>query len=166
MKKLITLSAIIAACTMAAPAMARGGDRVDERQDRQQHRIEQGYRSGDLTRHEARRLERGQDKIDRMQRDARRDGHVDRRERSRIRDEVARQDRRIHQERHDGDRWRGYRYSRNDGWDRGYDRDRGYHKGHDHAPARGYRDRDRDHHHSGRVIIDPFARLSLIFNLP
>jgi len=160
MKKLITLSAIIAACTVAVPAMARGGDRVDERQDRQQHRIEQGYRSGDLTRHEARRLEQGQARIDRMQRQARRDGQVDRHERRHIREEVARQDRRIYRERHDGERWGGYRYSRNERWDRGY------HKGHDHAPAWGYRDRDHDHHHGSRVIVDPFARISLILNLP
>lgn len=158
MKKLITLSAIIAACTVAVPAMARGGDRVDERQDRQQHRIEQGYRSGDLTRHEARRLERGQDRIDLMQRQARRDGHVDRHERRRIGEAVARQDRRIHQERHDGDRWRGYGYSRNEHGDRGY------HRGHDRAPARGYR--DHDHHRSSKVYVDPWPRVSLILNLP
>lgn len=146
MKKLITLSAIIAACTVAVPAMARGGDRVDERQDRQQHRIEQGFRSGDLTRHETRRLERGQERIDLMQRQARRDGHVDRHERRRIGEAVARQDRRIHQERHDGERWRGYGYSRNGHGDRGY-RDHGYHR-------------------SSKVYVDPWPRVSLILNLP
>ena len=46
MKKIITLGAILAACTFAVPAMAqRGDDRVDARQDRQQQRIEKGYRS-------------------------------------------------------------------------------------------------------------------------
>ncbi|MCP5222955.1 MAG: hypothetical protein H6944_14860 [Zoogloeaceae bacterium] len=68
MKTLITLGAIIAACTLSVPAMAeRGGDRVDARQDRQQHRIDRGVRSGDLTRPEARRLDRGQNRIDHMQ---------------------------------------------------------------------------------------------------
>jgi len=85
MKKIITLGAILAACTFAVPAMAqRGDDRVDARQDRQQHRIEQGYRSGDLTRREARQLSDGQKRIDRMQHQARRDGRVTEHERRRI----------------------------------------------------------------------------------
>jgi len=157
MKKIITLAAVLAACTFALPAMAqRGGDRVDERQDRQQHRIEQGYRSGDLTRNEARRLTEGQKRIDRMQAQARRDGHVSEHERRRIHQEVARQDRRIRDERRDGDRWRGTRYSRYDGHDRGryYGDDRGRGDGHTHAPV------------VRRIYADATPRISLILNLP
>ncbi|QID18345.1 hypothetical protein G3580_12275 [Nitrogeniibacter mangrovi] len=153
MKKLITLSAILAACTFAVPAMARhGGDRVDARQDRQQHRIAQGYRSGDLTRAEARRLERGQHRIDRMQHRAERDGRVTRHERRRMHEELARQDRHIYRERHDRERWRG---------------DRGWHRGYRHAPAWGYVDRDyRPVREVQRVYVDPMPRVSLILNLP
>ncbi len=160
MKRLITLSAILAACTFAVPAMAqRGGDRVDARQDRQQHRIERGFRSGDLTRQEVRRLDRGQHRIDRMQRHAREDGRVTRHERRRIHREVERQDRRIYRERHDGQRWGGYRYSRHDR------HDHGRHYGHRHAPARGYA--RHDHRREVRkVYVDPFPRISLILNLP
>lgn len=157
MKKIITLGAILAACTFAVPAMAqRGDDRVDARQDRQQQRIEKGYRSGDLTRHEARRLADGQKRIDRMQHQAYRDGRVTPRERQRIHEEVARQDRRIYRERHDGDRWRSYSYSRYDGHDRGYHygRDRGRDYGHEHAPS------------VRRVYVDPMPRISLVLNLP
>ena len=164
MKKLITLSAILAACTFAVPAMAqRGGDWVDAHQNRQQHRIDKGVRSGDLTRHEARRLDRGQDRIDRMQRQARDDGRVTRHERRRISEEVARQDRHIYRERHDGGRWRGDR--RGDRHDRGDWRDRGHHYGHRHAPAYGYA--KHEHRHEVRkVYVDPFPRISLILNLP
>ena len=157
MKKIITLGAILAACTFAVPAMAqRGDDRVDARQDRQQQRIENGYRSGDLTRREVRQLADGQRRIDRMQHQAYRDGRVTPRERERIHEEVARQDRRIYRERHDGDRWRGTRFSRYDGHDRGYHygRDRGRDYGHEHAPV------------VRRVYVDSMPRISLVLNLP
>ena len=154
MKRFITLGAIIAACMVSVPAMAeRGGDhRVDARQDRQQHRIERGVRSGDLTRHEARRLDRGQDRIDRMQHHARADGHVSRGERARIHREVDRQDRRIYRERHDRQR-----------------RDYGYHRGHRHAPAYGYTAR-HEHYRPApvvrRVYVDRHPSVSLVLNWP
>ena len=156
MKRLITLGAIIAACAVSLPAMAaRGGDRVDARQDRQQQRIDRGVRSGDLTPREARRLDHGQDRIDRMQRHARADGHVDRNERHRIQREVAHQDRRIYRERHDRQRWGGH--------------DQGYHRGHRHAPAYGYAGR-HDHYRPApvvrRVYVDREPSVSLVLNWP
>jgi hypothetical protein len=163
MKTWMTLSAVLAACTFAVPAMAqRGGEGVDARQDRQQLRIERGYRSGELTRQEVRRLDRGQDRIDRMQDRARADGRVTRGERERIHREVARQDRHIWRERHDGQRWRA---------ERGY-RDHGHyvHRGHD--DERRYGDsgyRDRRHVHAPvvrKVYVDPRPRISLVLNLP
>ncbi len=165
MKKILTLGAILAAFTLSMPAMAdRGdrGDRVDARQDRQQHRIERGVRSGDLTRNEARRLERGQDRIDRMQHRAYSDGYVSRSERSRIHREVERQDRRIYRERHD--RQYAKRHYRDD--DR---HDRGWHRGHRHAPAYGYYDYRPVVRHAPvarRVIIDREPSISLVLNLP
>lgn len=154
MKKLMTLSAIVAACTFAVPAMAqRGGDGVEARQDRQQQRIEKGFRNGELTRNEVRRLEHGQQRIDRMQRQARSDGRVTGHERQRIHKEVARQDRNIQRERHDRQRWRGYA-------SRGHDR--GHHYGHD----RSWRDDPRHAPVARRIIVDPRARISLVLNLP
>ena len=158
MKTLITLGAIIAACTLSVPAMAeRGGDRVDARQDRQQHRIDRGVRSGDLTRSEARRLDHGQNRIDHMQSRARADGHVSRQERARIHKEVARQDQRIYRERHDR------QVSRRD------HNDRGWHRGHRNAPAYGYYDYSPVVRHAPvvrRVYVDREPSISFVLNLP
>ncbi|WP_323003256.1 hypothetical protein [Denitromonas sp.] len=157
MKKILTLGAMLAACTLSLPAMADRGDRVDARQDRQQQRIERGVRSGDLTRHEARRLDRGQDRIDRMQARAYADGHVSRHERARIHKEVVRQDRHIYRERHDRQVAR-----------RDHD-DRGWHRGHRHAPAYGYYDYRPVVRHAPvvrRVYVDREPSISLVLNLP
>ena len=161
MKRLITFGALIAACTLAVPALAeRGGDRSEARQDRQQHRIERGIRSGDLTRPEARRLWRGQDRIDRMQRHARADGRVSRHEAKRIHREVRRQNKRIYRERHDNQRWRAARHRGND---------RGWNRGHYRGPAYGYRDHRPVVRHAPvprRVYVDPDPRISVILNWP
>lgn len=155
MKRLISFCALVAACSFTAPtAMAErgGGERWEARQDRQQHRIERGIRSGDLNRHEARKLWRGQDRIDRMQRHARADGRVNRHEAKRIHREIKRQDRRIYRERHDNQRWRSAR-----------------HRGHDRAPAYGYRDYRPVVRHAPaarRVYVDPDPRISVILNWP
>jgi hypothetical protein len=49
---------------------------IDQRQDYQQNRIEQGIQSGQITRSEAYRLEQGERAIDRAQARARADGVV------------------------------------------------------------------------------------------
>jgi hypothetical protein len=54
--------AVVLALSMGLPALAA---RADQRADNQQDRIEQGVRSGQLTRREARQLERRQAQIDR-----------------------------------------------------------------------------------------------------
>ena len=58
--------------------------RVDRRQDKQRARIVQGRHSGDLTRGEARRLKKQQQKINRMERRFSRDGYLSGRERYRL----------------------------------------------------------------------------------
>lgn len=65
MRRLI-LAAALAATTLvgALPAAAQG---VDAREANQQHRIMQGERSGELTRPEARQLERQQGRIARTE---------------------------------------------------------------------------------------------------
>lgn len=161
MKRLITLSALIAACTFAAPAIAeRGGERWEARQDRQQHRIERGIRKGDLTRREARKLWRGQDRIDRLQHRAWADGRVNRHEARRIHREIKRQDRRIYRKRHNDQHWRSARQ-------RGHDR--GWHRGHRQGPAYGYRDYRPAVRHAPaprRIYVDPDPRISVILNWP
>lgn len=58
MKSLI-LTAIISSLILVLPGLANAGTRdplVNKRQERQENRIEQGIASGELTKHEARRL--------------------------------------------------------------------------------------------------------------
>ncbi len=84
---------------LAAPAMADTG--IDQRQANQEQRIEQGIRSGQLTAGEAARLERGQARIERMERRALADGRMDPREWRRIMHAQDVQSKKIHREKHD-----------------------------------------------------------------
>src|SRR5580765_7539694 len=82
MKKLLTVAVLTA---LSLPAIAQTSTpQIDQRQDRQERRIEQGVRSGELTPREAARLERGQARIRQMERQALADGHISRRERAAI----------------------------------------------------------------------------------
>jgi hypothetical protein len=88
---------LIAGVAVSADAQ-RGG--VNDRQQRQQRRIGQGRRSGELTRRETRRLARGERRIRRNERRARSDGEVTRRERARLNRELNHESRRIHRAKH------------------------------------------------------------------
>ena len=92
--------AVIAA-GIAAPAFAQG---VDQRQDNQERRIEQGERSGALTRGEANRLDRQQNRIDRAEdRDrAAHDGRLTRGERARLEARENRASAHIYRAKHNG----------------------------------------------------------------
>ncbi|MEO8250838.1 MAG: hypothetical protein ABI589_15875 [Burkholderiales bacterium] len=74
---------------------------IDQRQARQQGRIAHGVRSGQLTRHEAHRLERQQRTIHHMERRAKADGIVTHGERSRILQAQNRASRSIRNQKHD-----------------------------------------------------------------
>ena len=74
------------------------------RQERQEFRIRQGVASGELTRREYWRLEREQAYIRGLERNAEADGYVSPYERARIRAAQDAASRRIHEERHDGQR--------------------------------------------------------------
>lgn len=81
-----TLLAAVLAVAAVAPAFAQGSSapRIDQRQESQQARIDQGMRSGELTRQEARTLQQEQARINRTERQAKADGVVTRQERQRI----------------------------------------------------------------------------------
>lgn len=82
MKKLLTVAVLAA---LSLPAFAQHTTpQIDQRQDRQERRIEQGVRSGELTPRETARLERGQARIRHMERKALADGRISRRERAAI----------------------------------------------------------------------------------
>ena len=74
--------------------------RVDRREARQEHRIANGIRSGQLTRREAFRLERGEARINRMQWRSEADGRVTPRERVRLSRALDRESRRIYRLKH------------------------------------------------------------------
>jgi len=103
--------------------------RVDRRQDRQLDRIRDGWRSGDLTRKEAKRLKKQQRKIESMQERFDKDGRYTKAERKKLQKALKRADRSIRKQRHDDDLrnrrgadWWRYedRYSHR--WNPGYDR--------------------------------------------
>jgi hypothetical protein len=100
---------------------------IDQRQDYQQNRIEQGIRSGQITQGEAYRLEQGERAIDRAQARARADGVVTQQERYRIDQMTDRQGQQIYRQSHDSQQaWdRGQNWGRTDGRYDGW-RDRTY----------------------------------------
>jgi hypothetical protein len=74
---------------------------IDQRQMNQEQRIDQGISSGQLNRREARRLDRQQDRIDRMENRANSDDVVTGKERARIGAAQNRASRHIAREKHD-----------------------------------------------------------------
>ena len=103
--KRITMVAFAAAMLAAfagvsQAAMAASTPRIDRREARQHARIHQGARSGQLTRHEARKLRRDQRHIARVERRAKADGVVTPQERRRITHAQNRESRRIYRLKH------------------------------------------------------------------
>lgn len=82
MKAFATAAALLIASTLASAQTAT--PRVDERQARQEQRIDQGVSSGELTAREATRLSRQQQHIDRVEDRAKADGEVTTKERARL----------------------------------------------------------------------------------
>lgn len=95
----ITVATIFSAST--AFAGVNDTPRLDQRQYRQEQRIERGESSGALTSREAARLERGQDRVDTMEANAKADGVVTRSERARLEAASDRQSDRIYRQKHD-----------------------------------------------------------------
>jgi hypothetical protein len=99
MLKQIIIAGLAAATVLATPADAR----VNARQHHQQHRIGEGVRSGELTRREARGLERQQFRIARTEARMRASGGgLSREERARLAYRQNRASVNIYQQKHDG----------------------------------------------------------------
>lgn len=102
MKKLLTLF-IAGVFVLGLSTVSVAGPRgINCRQRREQRRIAQGIRSGELTRREAARLEAGLARINFHERLARRDGVITPRERARLERELSRESRAIYHQKHDG----------------------------------------------------------------
>ena len=82
--RVLCLTLTLAALTAAMASAQTATPRIDRREARQEARIHQGVRSGELTRGEAMRLQRGERHINRMEGRAKADGVVTLRERERI----------------------------------------------------------------------------------
>lgn len=89
---------------IGASTVSMAGPRgINSREHREQQRINQGIRSGELTRREARRLEEGMARIRTDERYARMSGGgISPRERARLEREMNRESRSIYRQKHDG----------------------------------------------------------------
>jgi CRISPR/Cas system-associated endoribonuclease Cas2 len=114
-------AAALSAVTLSASAQTYRYDRspqinqqeralsIDERQARQEQRIQRGVSRGDITPREARQLWRQQREIDRAEAHARADGRINRREMRELTAMLDEADQHIRHQRRDVDRpyWRG-----------------------------------------------------------
>lgn len=99
----LLVGALVAAAAAVLPAQARERG-IHSRQHAMEHRIHQGWRQGDLTRGETRRLEGIAREIERRERVFRADGHLERGERRLLHRDLDRLGREIRHERRDGER--------------------------------------------------------------
>jgi len=98
--RVLSLTLAFAALTATVAAAQTATPGIDLRQERQELRIRQGVRSGELTRGEAMRLQAGERRIERMKLRAERDGAVTHRERLRLARALDRESRRIYRLKH------------------------------------------------------------------
>lgn len=97
MKKSI-VSMLFVTLFLSPLAQAR---RNNNREARQEARINQGIKSGELTAHEAKKLERGQERIDEAQDKAMADGKMTAKEKLKLEKMQDRQSRKIYRQKHD-----------------------------------------------------------------
>jgi Tfp pilus assembly protein FimT len=101
--KLVKFATLAVAAAFALPALAQtqSTPRIDQRQANQERRIEQGEKSGALTKKEAKKLEKGQAHVQKMENKAVADGKVTAKERERIEHAQNKQSREIYKQKHD-----------------------------------------------------------------
>lgn len=109
---------VVSASSFARPGQ---GDGINARQHRQHARIEQGVRSGELNRHEARWLGREQRMIRNEERLYRSDGRLSPWERRDLQRDLNRADRHIYSQKHDDQTWYRPGWNRDPGVDRRQD---------------------------------------------
>lgn len=86
---------------LTLPVVALAEDKVDQRQENQEQRIEQGVQSGELNQKEAARLNRQQNRIEKAEGKAEADGKVTRKERKRLNQMQNHASRDIYRQKHD-----------------------------------------------------------------
>ena len=102
---LLMLGSVAAfAQTAPAPGSApapNAQQRIDQREANQANRIEQGKASGELTNREAARMQKGQERVQKMEDKAKADGTISKKEAAHIEKAQDRQSRHIAREKHD-----------------------------------------------------------------
>ena len=103
MNKSTIVAVVIAAVALPGRAYAQTAStpRIDQRQENQEKRIEQGVKSGELNKKEATRLEKGQARVQKMEDKAAAGGKVTTKEKAHIGHAQNVQSRRIAREKHD-----------------------------------------------------------------
>jgi len=91
---------VLAAATLFVASGAAEARRVDKRENRQGHRIQQGIRSGEVTKREAKKLIRGQKKVHAMEEQARAEGNFSLEEKARIEHAQDKQSKKIFRAKH------------------------------------------------------------------
>jgi hypothetical protein len=107
MHKPIVAALVIGALSSPGFALAQSTPRIDNRQEKQDRRIEKGVASGQLNQKEAARLEKGQIHVQKMEEKAVSDGKVTKREKRRIEHAQDQQNKSIRRERHDKQKTKG-----------------------------------------------------------
>jgi len=102
MRKIVSLFVAGVFVLGASVVSMAGPHGINKREYRQQQRINQGIRSGELTRREAERAEAGLAKTKIDERYAKADGVVTPRERARLQRDLNRESRLIYRQKHDG----------------------------------------------------------------
>ncbi len=100
MKRMLT-GTLALGLALAVAAPGADAATINERQERQQDRIEQGLKSGELTQREAARLERQEAKIAAEEKAFRSDGKLSKRERAKLQRDLNKTSRRIYRQKHD-----------------------------------------------------------------
>lgn len=100
-----SIIAAVVAAAFALPSVAfaqtASTPRIDQRQENQEKRIQQGVKSGELTKKEAARLEKGQARVQKMEKKAMADGKMTKKEKARIEHAQDVQSKKINREKHD-----------------------------------------------------------------
>ena len=98
--KITLLAALVAAAALPVAAQT-STPLVDQRQQNQEARIQQGVQSGQLTPKEAAKLEKGQAKVQAAEDKAKADGVVTPKERAKLAKKQNQQSKKIYKEKHD-----------------------------------------------------------------
>ncbi len=100
MKKFTIISTMLGLAISASQLFA-ATPVLDERQQNQKQRIKQGIKSGELTKKETRRLVNGQKQLNKMERKAKSDGIVTKKERVRLQHKANKESAKIAHNKHD-----------------------------------------------------------------